>query len=517
MQVRVYGETPKSSARGRKSCFASWSRSTRNNWTASRAGSSTDSAGCSPNRNATPTKRTHHRRRRERPSGAPQSAPHVSAGEAEAARGEGSGAPESADARAYAELHDRYLRLSADLQNLRKRMEREVEERSRRKSEGLLNGILGGLDELDRALAHLPDGRQGQDPLVQGVSLIREALIRAASQAGVREIPTVGTPFDPKIHEAIATIPTADAPGPCGLRAPQRLPLGRSGPSAEPSGRRRGAESHTSRNQRSRRARLSPPDPKPKFPCPPTTTSATRAGTPSRNPQSMKDARLRDCPKCGKSKLRRLIGAGAGIIFKGSGFYQTDYKNGGSSSKPSAPPPPNPMIRPRETRGRRQILRILRQRRAPTSATDHGRAEGRPSAGELRPLGPEHREGKPTFPRPVHARVRVDQRMQPALRDVRPERRSPVQKVGKEKAAPFLEKAFESVVIWNPSATSEPLLNDIDEIVRLCQTRGVYLELYTNATLLSPANLERLAPGSIGSRCRSIRMCPRSSSGCATR
>jgi molecular chaperone GrpE len=146
------------------------------------------------------------------PSGAPQSAPHVSAGEAEAARGEGSGAPESADARAYAELHDRYLRLSADLQNLRKRMEREVEERSRRKSEGLLNGILGGLDELDRALAHLPDGRQGQDPLVQGVSLIREALIRAASQAGVREIPTVGTPFDPKIHEAIATIPTADAP-----------------------------------------------------------------------------------------------------------------------------------------------------------------------------------------------------------------------------------------------------------------------------------------------------------------
>jgi putative FmdB family regulatory protein len=58
--------------------------------------------------------------------------------------------------------------------------------------------------------------------------------------------------------------------------------------------------------------------------------------------QSMKDARLRDCPKCGKSKLRRLIGAGAGIIFKGSGFYQTDYKNGGSSSKPSAPPAAKP-------------------------------------------------------------------------------------------------------------------------------------------------------------------------------
>ena len=33
------------------------------------------------------------------------------------------------------------------------------------------------------------------------------------------------------------------------------------------------------------------------------------------------------CPSCGKLKLRRLIGAGAGVIFKGSGFYQTDYRS----------------------------------------------------------------------------------------------------------------------------------------------------------------------------------------------
>ena len=42
--------------------------------------------------------------------------------------------------------------------------------------------------------------------------------------------------------------------------------------------------------------------------------------------QSMSDKPLRKCPKCGKLKLQRLIGAGAGIIFKGSGFYETDYK-----------------------------------------------------------------------------------------------------------------------------------------------------------------------------------------------
>jgi putative FmdB family regulatory protein len=36
---------------------------------------------------------------------------------------------------------------------------------------------------------------------------------------------------------------------------------------------------------------------------------------------------LKKCPVCGKNKLRRLIGAGGGVIFKGSGFYQTDYRS----------------------------------------------------------------------------------------------------------------------------------------------------------------------------------------------
>ena len=42
--------------------------------------------------------------------------------------------------------------------------------------------------------------------------------------------------------------------------------------------------------------------------------------------QKMSDKPLENCPKCG-SKVKRLIGAGAGIIFKGSGFYATDYKH----------------------------------------------------------------------------------------------------------------------------------------------------------------------------------------------
>ena len=43
--------------------------------------------------------------------------------------------------------------------------------------------------------------------------------------------------------------------------------------------------------------------------------------------QSIKDDPLKKCPECKKPKLRRLIGAGAAIVFKGSGFYQTDYRS----------------------------------------------------------------------------------------------------------------------------------------------------------------------------------------------
>ncbi len=45
--------------------------------------------------------------------------------------------------------------------------------------------------------------------------------------------------------------------------------------------------------------------------------------------QSITAKSLRTCPKCGKRKLKRLIGAGAGVIFKGTGFYQTDYRSEG--------------------------------------------------------------------------------------------------------------------------------------------------------------------------------------------
>ena len=43
--------------------------------------------------------------------------------------------------------------------------------------------------------------------------------------------------------------------------------------------------------------------------------------------QAMSASVKRKCPECGKLKLKRLIGTGSGVIFKGSGFYQTDYRS----------------------------------------------------------------------------------------------------------------------------------------------------------------------------------------------
>ncbi|MGR3176857.1 MAG: FmdB family zinc ribbon protein [Candidatus Anammoxibacter sp.] len=52
--------------------------------------------------------------------------------------------------------------------------------------------------------------------------------------------------------------------------------------------------------------------------------------------QQITEKHIKTCPKCGKRKVQRLIGSGAAIIFKGSGFYQTDYRSKDYKSKMEA-------------------------------------------------------------------------------------------------------------------------------------------------------------------------------------
>ena len=58
--------------------------------------------------------------------------------------------------------------------------------------------------------------------------------------------------------------------------------------------------------------------------------------------QGMTEKAIRKCPECGKKKAQRMISGGAGVLFKGSGFYQTDYRSKGykeaaKKDKPAAP------------------------------------------------------------------------------------------------------------------------------------------------------------------------------------
>ncbi|MEZ6133719.1 MAG: zinc ribbon domain-containing protein [Pirellulaceae bacterium] len=58
--------------------------------------------------------------------------------------------------------------------------------------------------------------------------------------------------------------------------------------------------------------------------------------------QGINDDKLTKCPKCGKKKLRRLLGTGAAVVFKGSGFYQTDYRSDSYKKAAAADKPAEP-------------------------------------------------------------------------------------------------------------------------------------------------------------------------------
>jgi molecular chaperone GrpE len=106
------------------------------------------------------------------------------------------------------EEHDRALRALADLENYKKRAQKEKEEVQRFGNERLLKDLLPVVDNLDRALAAAPP----DDPLAGGVKLVLKVLEEALAKHGVKSFRAVGLPFDPKIHEAIMTVATAEHP-----------------------------------------------------------------------------------------------------------------------------------------------------------------------------------------------------------------------------------------------------------------------------------------------------------------
>jgi molecular chaperone GrpE len=103
--------------------------------------------------------------------------------------------------------HERHLRAAADLENYRKRAQREREEVQRFGTERLLKDLLPVVDDLDRALAAAgPD-----EPLVAGVRLVRRVLEEALARHAVEVFSALGQPFDPRLHEALAQLEAPEA------------------------------------------------------------------------------------------------------------------------------------------------------------------------------------------------------------------------------------------------------------------------------------------------------------------
>ena len=97
---------------------------------------------------------------------------------------------------------DRLMRLQADFDNLKKRMEREREHFESQASAELVNRILPVLDNFERALSVGPDSGDGE-ALRDGVVLIFRQLLDELRKEGLEAIESLGQPFDPQLHEAV--------------------------------------------------------------------------------------------------------------------------------------------------------------------------------------------------------------------------------------------------------------------------------------------------------------------------
>jgi molecular chaperone GrpE len=102
---------------------------------------------------------------------------------------------------------DKYLglaqRTQADFENYRKRVARDAVAAKERGVSSLVKELLPALDNLDRAL----EAAAQDDPLLQGVRLVRVELSAALARAGIESFSPAGETFDPEVHEAVATAP----------------------------------------------------------------------------------------------------------------------------------------------------------------------------------------------------------------------------------------------------------------------------------------------------------------------
>lgn len=111
-----------------------------------------------------------------------------------------------------AENYDKYLRVSADFDNYKKRMARDRADLIQYGNEKLIRDLLPVLDSLGRALDHAaePDVDSSASPLIEGLRLLEKQFLSVLENNGVQPIQARGERFDPNFHEALFQVDTTE-------------------------------------------------------------------------------------------------------------------------------------------------------------------------------------------------------------------------------------------------------------------------------------------------------------------
>lgn len=133
--------------------------------------------------------------------------------------GESAAAPEMVRAliAEVAELKDRHLRTLAEMENLRRRTEREVAETRAYGISGFARDMLGVADNLRRALDAIGSEDRGSLPpvmvaFIEGVELTERELLKVFEKHGVKRFTPLGQKFDPNVHQAMFEVPDPTSP-----------------------------------------------------------------------------------------------------------------------------------------------------------------------------------------------------------------------------------------------------------------------------------------------------------------
>lgn len=106
---------------------------------------------------------------------------------------------------------EQYLRTLADMENLRKRTQREKEDLAKFANENILREILPVIDNLERAVEHAEQS-ESKDGLFEGVQLTLTQFSQLLEKFGVEPVDAVGQPFDPAYHQAMGQVESAEHP-----------------------------------------------------------------------------------------------------------------------------------------------------------------------------------------------------------------------------------------------------------------------------------------------------------------